>query len=40
MHHILRDNSQAAVSRSAKLSLAPGRITLRKQRPVGRGAAE
>ncbi|SBN04078.1 hypothetical protein KPMX200_130102 [Klebsiella pneumoniae] len=40
MHHILLDNSDDVVLWSAKLSPAPGRITLRKQRPVGRGAAE
>ncbi|WP_447334812.1 hypothetical protein, partial [Klebsiella quasipneumoniae] len=32
MHHILLSNSENVVSWSAKLSPAPGRITLRKQR--------
>ncbi len=40
MHHILLSNSENVVSWSANLSSVPGRITLRKQRPEGRGAAE
>ncbi|MFW2318661.1 hypothetical protein ACN4FH_26925, partial [Klebsiella pneumoniae] len=40
MHHILLDNSDDVVLWSAKLSPATGRITLRQQRPVGRGEAE
>ncbi|ESB01309.1 hypothetical protein HMPREF1619_02513, partial [Klebsiella pneumoniae 909957] len=40
MHHILLNNSDDVVLWSAKSSPAPGGITLRKQRPKGRGVAE